>query len=178
MELGILRSFEFASQLRRASVVVRQFGDSGATFFVKGAPESVKDISQPESCQFVCLSASWKLTPFVVPTDFEEVLSQYTHSGYRVIACAARYERKLSWMKIQKMTRKDAESNLQFIGFIIFENKLKPSSADIISELDRANIRNVMCTGDNILTAVSVARECGILSSDEKCFIPRFDEGG
>ncbi|KAL4735508.1 hypothetical protein BDV11DRAFT_208448 [Aspergillus similis] len=144
--------------LRRASVVVRQFGDSGATIFVKGAPESVKDICLPES----------------LPSDFEEILSQYTHNGYRVIACAARYERRLSWMKIQKMTRTDAESNLEFIGFIIFENKLKPKSTDTISELKQANIRNIMCTGDNILTAVSVARECGILGADEPCFIPRF----
>lgn len=157
----MLRSFEFVSQLRRASVIVRQFGDSGATIFVKGAPESVKDICSPES----------------LPSDFEEILSQYTHSGYRVIACAARYERRLSWMRIQKMTRTDAESNLEFIGFIIFENKLKPKSADTISELKQANIRNIMCTGDNILTAISVARECGILGADEPCFIPRFIEG-
>lgn len=52
IELGILRSFEFVSQLRRASVIVRQFGDGGATVFVKGAPESVKDICVPESCQY------------------------------------------------------------------------------------------------------------------------------
>lgn len=51
IELGILRSFEFVSQLRRASVVVRQFGDGGASVFVKGAPESVKDICRPESCE-------------------------------------------------------------------------------------------------------------------------------
>ncbi|KAL4806028.1 hypothetical protein BDV18DRAFT_140397 [Aspergillus unguis] len=161
VELGILRSFEFVSQLRRASVIVRQFGDSGATVFVKGAPESVKDICRPDS----------------LPADFEEILSQYTHNGYRVIACAARYERRLRWMKIQKMTRTDAESNLEFTGFIIFENKLKPSSTETIAELKQANIRNIMCTGDNILTAVSVARECGILSTEEQCFIPRFVEG-
>ncbi|KAL3469277.1 hypothetical protein BJX99DRAFT_268374 [Aspergillus californicus] len=156
VELGILRSFEFVSELRRASVIVRQFGDSGATVFVKGAPESVKDI---------------------LPLDFEETLSHYTHNGYRVIACAARYERRLSWMRIQKMARTDAESNLKFIGFIIFENKLKPKSTETIVELNRANIRNIMCTGDNILTAVSVARECGIIHVEEQCFVPRFLEG-
>ncbi|KAL4883116.1 hypothetical protein BJY04DRAFT_185877 [Aspergillus karnatakaensis] len=161
VELGLLRSFEFVSQLRRASVIVRQFGDSGATVFVKGAPESVKDICVPSS----------------LPSDFEEILSQYTHHGYRVIACAARYERRLSWMKIQKMTRTDAESDLEFVGFIIFENKLKQRSAETIAELTQANIRTVMCTGDNILTAVSVARECGILSTEEQCFIPRLLQG-
>lgn len=53
MELGILRSFEFVPELRRASVVVKQFGGSGASVFVKGAPESVKDICLPESCQYL-----------------------------------------------------------------------------------------------------------------------------
>ncbi|KAE8348877.1 hypothetical protein BDV28DRAFT_164004 [Aspergillus coremiiformis] len=159
-ELGTLRSFEFVSQLRRASVIVRQFGDSGASILVKGAPESVKAICIPES----------------LPNDFEYLLSQYTHKGYRVIACAAKYKQKLSWMKVQKMTRADAESNLEFIGFIIFENKLKPKTTETITELNQAGIRNIMCTGDNILTAISVARECGLVSKYEHCFIPHFVE--
>ncbi|GMF79574.1 unnamed protein product [Aspergillus oryzae] len=113
----------------------------------------------------------------VMPQDFEDLLNQYTHKGYRVIACAARYEQKLSWMKVQKMTRGDAESDLEFIGFIIFENKLKPTSTETIAELNQAGIRTVMCTGDNILTAISVARECGMVSKSEQCFIPHIVEG-
>lgn len=64
VELGVLRNFEFVSQLRRASVVVRQFGGSGASFFVKGAPESIKDICVPETRQLpssntpICLICS------------------------------------------------------------------------------------------------------------------------
>ncbi|GAB1209045.1 hypothetical protein APSETT445_007810 [Aspergillus pseudonomiae] len=160
LELGILRNFEFVSELRRASVIVRQFGDNGASIFVKGAPESVRAICLPDS----------------LPQDFEDILSQYTHKGYRVIACAARYEQKLSWMKVQKMTRGDAESDLEFVGFIIFENKLKQATTETITELNQAGIRNVMCTGDNILTAVSVARECGMVSKSEQCFIPHIVE--
>ncbi|KAJ5466756.1 cation-transporting ATPase [Penicillium diatomitis] len=163
VELGVLRSFEFVSQLRRASVVVRQFGDNGVNIFVKGAPESIRDICIPES----------------LPADYEELLSHYTHKGYRVIACATRYERKLSWMKVQKLTRTEAESNLEFAGFIIFENKLKSTTTDVIAELNQANIRNVMCTGDNILTAISVARECKMIGADEQCYIPHLiDEPG
>ncbi|CAG8392173.1 unnamed protein product [Penicillium salamii] len=160
LELGVLRSFEFVSQLRRASVVVRQYGDNGASFFVKGAPESIKDICLPGS----------------LPSDYEDLLSYYTHKGYRVIACATKYERKLSWTKVQKMSREDAESDLEFLGFIIFENKLKPSTAGVITELNEAGIRNVMCTGDNILTAISVARECNMLGRNEMCFVPHFVE--
>jgi cation-transporting ATPase 13A3/4/5 len=104
-------------------------------------------------------------------------LNYYTHKGYRVIACATRYERKLSWMKVQKLTRAEAESNLEFAGFIIFENKLKSTTTDVISELNQAGIRNAMCTGDNILTAISVARECKMVGPNEQCFIPHFVEG-
>jgi cation-transporting ATPase 13A2 len=113
----------------------------------------------------------------VVPPDFCEQLNHYTHRGFRVIACAAKYQRKLSWMKIQKMTREEAESDLEFLGFIIFENKLKPNTGPVITELKRAGLRNVMCTGDNILTAISVARECGLMDPKHQCFVPRFLEG-
>lgn len=80
-------------------------------------------------------------------------------------------------MKAQRLTRDDVECDLEFIGFIIFENKLKPRTAETIAELSHAGIRNVMCTGDNILTAISVARECGLINSDQLCFIPRFVDG-
>jgi cation-transporting ATPase 13A2 len=47
------------------------------------------------------------------------------------------------------MRREDAEADLDFLGFIIFENKLKPSTAGVLDELSEAGIRKVMCTGDN-----------------------------
>ncbi len=75
------------------------------------------------------------------------------------------------------MSRYEAESDLVFVGFIIFENKLKPSTAGVLRELNDARIRNVMCTGDNILTAISVARECSLIDRTGHCFVPRFLTG-
>jgi cation-transporting ATPase 13A2 len=161
VELGVLRQFEFVSQLRRASVIVRRFGSKSGDIYVKGAPEVMKDICRPDS----------------FPTDYEELLAFYTHRGFRVIACATKSIAKLNWLKVQKMKREEAESNLEFIGFIVFENKLKDSTAPVIEELARANIRKVMCTGDNILTAISVARECGLINKTAHCFVPHFAEG-
>lgn len=112
-----------------------------------------------------------------VPSDYEERLSFYTHKGYRVIACATRHLKKLSWVKAQKMTRAEVESDLDFAGFIIFENKLKPTTEGVIRELLDSNIGTVMVTGDNILTAISVARECGLMDRSAHCFVPRFMEG-
>ena len=161
VELSVLRGFEFVSHLRRASVIVRQTGDPGASVFVKGAPEVMKDICQASS----------------IPSDFEDLLSYYTHRGFRVIACASKYMSKLSWNKLQNMERAEAEVGLQLTGFIIFENKLKDITTEIIEELNEAAIRNVMCTGDNILTAISVARECNLIDRNEHCFVPHFSVG-
>ena len=161
VELGVLRSFEFVSHLRRASVIVRQTGDPGASVYVKGAPEVMRDICRPSS----------------IPADFDDLLSYYTHKGFRVIACASKYMSKLTWGQLEKMERHEAESGLQLTGFIVFENKLKDITAEIIDELNEANIRNIMCTGDNILTAISVARECNLIDRNTHCFVPHFAEG-
>ncbi|KAF9869455.1 hypothetical protein CkaCkLH20_13052 [Colletotrichum karsti] len=161
LELGVLRSFEFVSQLRRASVIVRQFGKPSGDIYVKGAPECMREICREDS----------------FPVDYDEQLAYYTHKGYRVIGCATRHIPKLSWVKAQKMKRHEAESNLEFTGFIIFENKLKPTTASVLNELLGSNISTTMVTGDNILTAISVARECSLMKKTAHCFVPRFIEG-
>jgi cation-transporting ATPase 13A3/4/5 len=56
-----------------------------------------------------------------------------------------------------KCERETVESDLEFIGFLIMENKLKPETAAVIKTLQEAEVRTVMATGDNILTAMSVA---------------------
>lgn len=109
--------------------------------------------------------------------DYDELLSFYTHRGFRVIAFATKHIQNLGKERVQTMLRRDAESDLDFIGFIIFENKLKLASSAVINELNDAGIRNIMCTGDNILTAISVARECQIIDRTAHCFVPHFHEG-
>lgn len=85
--------------------------------------------------------------------------------------------RKLSWVKSQKIKREEVEKDLDFVGFIIFENKLKPTTASVLKELTESNIGSIMVTGDNILTAISVARNCGLVDKDAHCFVPHFAEG-
>lgn len=98
-----------------------------------------------------------------VPDDFNNILTYYTSEGYRVIALAYKSLKKLSYAKVQRITREIAESELNFLGFVILENRLKPETMPVIAELNEAAIKVVMVTGDNILTALSVARDCDII---------------
>src|ERR1700683_2345870 len=79
----------------------------------------------------------------------------------------------LKWLP----SREQAESDLRFLGLIIFENKLKPGTAPAIQTLRAAHLACRMVTGDNPRTAISVARECGLISQSAHVFQPAFIQG-
>lgn len=83
----------------------------------------------------------------------------------------------LTWLRAQRLKREQVESNLRFLGLIIFENKLKPGTTPVIKSLRNAHMACRMITGDNPLTAVSVARECGLINPAAHVFSPFFPGG-
>jgi cation-transporting ATPase 13A2 len=76
------------------------------------------------------------------------------------------------------MSRDDVEKNLNFLGFLIMQNKLKGATVKSIFELNEADIRTVMATGDNMLTAISVARKCGIVKEEQIVYLADLIEDG
>ncbi|XP_066547318.1 polyamine-transporting ATPase 13A2 isoform X2 [Amia ocellicauda] len=149
--LLIVRRFPFSSALQRMSVVVRPKGGHGAQTLLKGAPETVASLCHRDS----------------VPAGFSETLKQFTSEGFRVLALAHR-PLELSDSELQVMEREAVESELQFLGFLVMRNLLKPETAPVITTLRSACLRTVMATGDNILTAVNVARGCGMVGGGER----------
>uniref|UniRef100_A0A3Q0S6Q6 Polyamine-transporting ATPase 13A3 n=1 Tax=Amphilophus citrinellus TaxID=61819 RepID=A0A3Q0S6Q6_AMPCI len=155
-EIGIVRQFPFSSALQRMSVVARLLGEKRMDAYVKGAPEVVASLCKKET----------------VPENFAEVLEGYTKQGFRVIALAhRRLESKLTWHKVQNINRDHIEANMEFLGLIIMQNKLKPETPGVLQDLHQANIRTVMVTGDNMLTAISVARDCGMIPPQDTVII-------
>ncbi|WVR06383.1 hypothetical protein IAU60_003414 [Kwoniella sp. DSM 27419] len=161
LELGVIRTYDFVSALRRMSVIVKRLKSTSMEVYVKGAPEVMQDICDPSS----------------FPLDYDDMLSYYTRNGFRVIAIAGKSIEGLTWLKAQRIKREAAESDLQFLGFIVFENKLKPNTAPNIHTLRAAHLACRMVTGDNVRTAISVARECGLVSHSASVYIPTFVPG-
>uniref|UniRef100_A0A8C5GPH8 Polyamine-transporting ATPase 13A3 n=1 Tax=Gouania willdenowi TaxID=441366 RepID=A0A8C5GPH8_GOUWI len=155
-EIGIVRQFPFSSALQRMSVVARLLGEKRMDAYMKGAPEVVASLCRRDS----------------VPVNFPKVLEGYTKQGFRVIALAhRRLESKLTWHKVQNISRDHIEANMEFLGLIIMQNKLKAETPAVLQDLHRANIRTVMVTGDNMLTAISVARDCGMIPPEDTVII-------
>ncbi|EFN68541.1 Probable cation-transporting ATPase 13A3 [Camponotus floridanus] len=147
LEVGIVRQFPFTSSLQRMSVITRTLGANHYDLYCKGSPEMILSLSKAES----------------IPPDFAAVLQEYTSEGYRVIAIAHKSLNRLPYAKVQRINREAAEVDLTFLALIIMENRLKPETSPVIAELNTACIKTVMVTGDNILTALSVARDCDIV---------------
>uniref|UniRef100_A0A493SSA5 ATPase 13A3 n=1 Tax=Anas platyrhynchos platyrhynchos TaxID=8840 RepID=A0A493SSA5_ANAPP len=155
-EIGIVRQFPFSSVLQRMCVIAKTLGEKRMDAYMKGAPEVIASLCKPET----------------VPVDFESVLEEYTKQGFRVIALAHRkLESKLTWHKVQTINRDAIETNMDFMGLIIMQNKLKKETPAVLEDLHKANIRTVMVTGDNMLTAISVARDCGMILPQDKVII-------
>ncbi|GAM23432.1 hypothetical protein SAMD00019534_066070 [Acytostelium subglobosum LB1] len=152
--------FDFQSSLQRMSVIVTT--SQGEHYsFVKGAPEMIKKLALASS----------------LPADYDHRLHEYTERGYRVLACAYKqWEHGVSASTNRDLMRQMAEDQLIFVGFIVMENKMKPESKGIIATLQRANIKTIMVTGDNPLTAVSVSRQSGILHEDAILFTPEMSD--
>ena len=55
------------------------------------------------------------------------------------------------------------------------QNQLKEVSSKVLQELSQADIRTLMVTGDNLLTAIAVGRDCSMLPQTAPVFIVSVD---
>lgn len=148
--VAIVQRFPFSSALQRMSTVTVAPGGRCPLAFVKGSPEMVASLCKPET----------------VPAKFSSKLHNFSSEGLRVLALA--YKPLDTRTDLKTIEREEVEKDLHFLGFLIMKNQLKPESPRVINILRLANIRSIMVTGDNILTAVNVAKCCGMVGSDEK----------
>ncbi|KAM0680698.1 hypothetical protein GINT2_000968 [Glugoides intestinalis] len=149
--LEVLKIYDFDLYLKRISVVVKTH-ENKMYLFCKGAPDSVSKILKN------------------VPENYAEKVRDYGLEGYRVLT--------VGYKEIAEYGNREAdEAGLEFLGFLVFANKLKKETEEVIKELREAELNPKMCTGDNILTAISVARECGMIDNTMPVLFPVLEEG-
>lgn len=114
------------------SVITKTLSSDVFEVFCKGSPEMIISLSKPTT----------------VPKNIFKVLKEYTEKGYRVIALGSKQLAKgTNYLKIKKMRREEAECDLEFVGLIVLENRLKHETTSVIKELKDADIKVVMITG-------------------------------
>ncbi|KAM4771312.1 putative cation-transporting ATPase 13A4 [Rhinophrynus dorsalis] len=153
--ITVLFQYPFSSSMQRMTVITEVIGGDELVVYMKGAPEMVAKFCKPET----------------IPDEFFDELERYTFQGLRVIGVAYKNLKNRNRDDLESIEREDIESDLDFIGLLILENRLKPETRPILEELNAANIRTVMITGDNIQTATTVAKNCGMIPEDSKIIV-------
>ncbi|XP_003476998.2 probable cation-transporting ATPase 13A5 isoform X1 [Cavia porcellus] len=156
----ILRQFPFSSSLQRMSVIAQLAREGHFHVYMKGAPEMVARFCRSET----------------VPKNFPEVLKSYTIQGFRVIALAQKFLSLKKLSEVEHLAREDAESELSFLGLLIMENRLKKETKPVLKELSEAHIRTVMITGDNLQTAITVAKNSEMILPSSQVIIIEANE--
>jgi cation-transporting P-type ATPase 13A2 len=128
---------------------------------VKGAPEKICELCTDN-----------------VPNDYLQVMENRTKEGYRVIALATKTLDYKDGNDVENALREEIESGLTFLGFLVLENRLKPESKGVMDVFKACDVTAIMATGDNILTAVKVARNCGIIDESVEVWSTDVDEKG
>lgn len=140
---GVLKQFPFASELKRQSVVAEM--DGKLVFCMKGAPEQIQKYLKS------------------TPEEYDNYKSFAKH-GYRIIALAYR-DLNINDVKLSEDRISDRgylEREMVFCGFLLLGCSLKEYAVEMCSILKQSGIKVLMITGDNILTAMSVAKQLNI----------------
>ena len=151
--LGIVKCFDLNSKLQRMTTISKNLNENFFKAFCKGSPEKVRSLCKPET----------------IPLNFDIILNQYTSKGYRVLAMAGK-GLKMNFQHSQSITREEVEKNMIFLGLLIIKNKLKEKTKESLTKYDQADLRILMATGDNILTAISVSKECNLIEKNFDMF--------
>ncbi|KAF9261154.1 potassium/sodium eff [Marasmius fiardii PR-910] len=149
----------FDSSIKRMTMLYIRNNDEEdeAVAYMKGAVERVL-----ERC--TCLSHGPELTDEIkvhILSQMEKIASQ----GLRVLSLASR-RFKATQVVLQKMTRDEIESDMEFVGLVGIYDPPRKESAGAVRACKNAGIVVHMLTGDHPNTAAAIAREIGIVPLD------------
>ena len=114
--------------------------------YIKGAPEKLLP-----KCSYY-LSETGRVIPFNQKENLQSKIKQITSKGIRVILLA--------------YNTKNSLDNLIFIGALYIKDDIRKEAIEGVKLVRNAGIWTIMITGDNKDTASSIAKEVGIINSE------------
>ena len=145
--IKIIKRKNFDSETKYSYI----YGSDG-NYYIKGASEKII----PKCQQY--LKTNGETGIIYNQNMLLNEINKYTKKGYRVITCA--YGKSLD--------------ELIFIGYIILSDVIRKETKSSIEMIKKAGIKPIMITGDAKETALSIAREIGLLN--DKSIVLTHDE--
>ncbi|EFA75309.1 P-type ATPase [Heterostelium album PN500] len=159
--LEIRELYPFSSARKRMGVLVQNDAKT-LRFYQKGASEIV--LAQCD--RYIDQDGQVQPISNAVRQMFEETINNFATDALRTIGLAYRDFPADSSIDFKKEA---PETNLIYIGIVGIKDPLRPEVPDAVRTCQRAGITVRMVTGDNIVTARNIAKNCGILTDDGIC---------
>jgi len=154
----VQKRFPFESVRKRMSSI-NKLPEGCLYAFVKGAPRELLEI-----CDKIVLG---KNTVDLTPAKRLQINTQmddFAKEGHRILGFAYR---SVSGTEISNVTAQTLENRLTFIGVTGMYDPPRKGVKEAVTVCKKAGIRVVMITGDYQITALSIAKQVGIVSSDD-----------
>ncbi|KAJ2378424.1 hypothetical protein IW150_000821 [Coemansia sp. RSA 2607] len=148
------------------SVVVRNESTGEQLVFLKGATERVVPCCTGR--QDGDADGITDVTPDALQSCLDPRIEQMARDGLRVLSIAYRPLSSEECIKdMSKANRDDVEVGMTFLGLVGIYDPPRPESHPSVMECYRAGIQVTMLTGDHPETAAAIARQVGILQSED-----------
>ena len=116
--------------------------DSSLVVAAKGAPEAIADLCRLDTSR---------------RNDVMQQVQHAAEEGKRVLGVA-----RARWHDRDPLPDDPHEFAFDFVGLVLLQDPVRPSSAQAVATCARAGVRIVMITGDHPGTALAIAHEVGI----------------
>jgi len=150
-----IEEIPFSSERKRMTTIHNTL-DGRRVAFMKGSPETVLQLCESLHKNGREIKLSKKSREEILKKN-EELASQ----ALRVLGIAY----KVIPEQLTEYNAKSVESNLVFEGLVGMIDPPREEAKEAVESCEKAGIKVVMITGDHKLTAVTVAKELGIMKS-------------
>jgi len=158
----VVQVFPFSSKRKRMSTVVRG-ANSGLILHTKGASEIILDL-----CTHYLDAQGNKVV--LTQAKKEEInthtIDAFASNGLRTLCIAYREVNASQLEERDSDNEPVVERDLICLGIVGIEDPVRDEVPHAIEVCRNAGITVRMVTGDNLTTAISIARKCGIISSN------------
>lgn len=155
----IINCFQFDRNRKRMSTIEKQ-DDSAVLVHVKGAPDELL----PLCTNYMDENEEIHQCTSEFIEQINMLINSECSQSYRTLAIAYKSVPMQSLNSSgQPMTQEEAESGLTLLTVLSIRDSLRKHTVSSIADCQKAGIRVIMVTGDHMLTATAIAKECGIL---------------
>lgn len=143
------------------TVVIAKNNEHFFDSFTKGAPDSVL-----QKCTTYFNNGVTELLTKQKINEIQEANDGYAKQGLRVLAVAGKVLDPQAVKDPESLDQQEVESKLTFLGLTAMYDPPRKQALTAAKECRRAHIKVIMITGDNGLTAQTIARKIGIVDSN------------